>query len=106
MHFRFFVCLWQLIKEWIDIPDLSPNLWQGLPIKLWWSKLTDGATPNLKAMVLLALLVFSGIWNARNARVLCKKHGPPFVILENIKRKARLWVLAGAKHLGDLLQGE
>jgi hypothetical protein len=106
MHFCFCVCLWTLIKEWIGIPNLSPNLWQGLPIKLWWSSLTDGATPNLKAMASLALLVSSGIWNVRDARVFCNKHAPPFVILENTKRKARLWVLAGAKRLGDLLPEE
>jgi hypothetical protein len=77
------MCLWSLIKEWIGIHDLSPNPWQGLPIKLWWSSLTDGATPNLKAMASLALLVSLGIWNEHNARVFYNKHAPPFVILEH-----------------------
>jgi hypothetical protein len=66
----------------------------------------DGATLNLKAIASLAFLVSSGIWNERNARVFCNKHAPPFMILEHIKRKARLWVFTGAKHLGDLLLGE
>jgi hypothetical protein len=106
VHFRFYLCLWTLIKEWLVIPNLSPNLWQGRPIKLWLSSLMDGATPNLKAITSLSFLVSSRIWNERNARVFCNKHAPPFMILEHIKRKARLWVLAGAKHLGDLLPGE
>jgi hypothetical protein len=29
-----------------------------------------------------------------------------FVILDKIKCEARLWVLAGAKRLGDLMSGE
>jgi hypothetical protein len=45
------------------------------------------------------------LWNERYARVF-NQHGPSFVILENIKREARLWVLAGAERLGKLLPGE
>jgi hypothetical protein len=55
--------LWFLIKEWIGIPKLNPSHWQGLPIKLWWSSLTDGASANRKAMASLALLISSKIWN-------------------------------------------
>jgi hypothetical protein len=66
----------------------------------------DGASPNLKAMASLALLISSKIWNERNAIVFRNKHASPSVILENIKREARLWVLAGAKRLGELIPGE
>jgi hypothetical protein len=46
------------------------------------------------------------LWKERNARVFRKKFALSFVILENIKKEARLWVLVGAKRLGDLLLGE
>jgi hypothetical protein len=46
------------------------------------------------------------IWKERNARVFRNKLSPSFVIFELIKAEARLWVLAGAKRLGDLMPGE
>jgi hypothetical protein len=39
-------------------------------------------------------------------RVFRNKHSPPFVILENMKRRSRLWVSAGAKNLGEIMLGE
>jgi hypothetical protein len=53
-----------------------------------------------------ALLVVTEIWKERNARVFRNKLSPSFVIFELIKAEARLWVLAGAKRLGDLMPGE
>jgi hypothetical protein len=52
------------------------------------------------------LLVVWEIWKERNARVFRKKLSPSFVILDTIKCETRLWVLAGAKRLGDLMPGE
>jgi hypothetical protein len=46
------------------------------------------------------------IWEERNARVFKHKLSPTFVILDNIKCEARLWVIAGAKRLGELMPGE
>jgi hypothetical protein len=34
------------------------------------------------------------------------KLSPSFVLLDKIKNEARLWVLAGAKDLGNLMPGE
>jgi hypothetical protein len=34
------------------------------------------------------------------------KSSPSFVIFDSIKYEARLWVLAGAKRLGDLMPEE
>jgi hypothetical protein len=52
------------------------------------------------------LLTVWEIWKERNARVFWNKLSPSFVILEGIKCEARLWVLAGAKRLGELMPGE
>jgi hypothetical protein len=45
------------------------------------------------------------LWNERNARIFHNKHAPSFLNLENIKRKAHLWVLMGAKLLDELMPG-
>jgi hypothetical protein len=44
----------------------------------------------------IALLVLLDIWSERNARVIRKKIVPPFVVLDKIRKEARLWMLAGA----------
>ena len=62
--------------------------------------------PNRKAVASLILLVTWEVWNERNARVFHNKSAPLFVLLDKIKNEARLWVLAGAKCLGNLMPRE
>ena len=80
--------------------------WEGLSLKAWWGIMTNGQIPNRKAMASLALLVTWEIWNERNARIFNNKHSPSFVILDRIKREARMWVTAGAKRLGEIMPRE
>jgi hypothetical protein len=54
----------------------------------------------------LPLLVSWEIWNERSTRVFRNKQVPPLVIIDKIKNKARLWVIAGVNRLGDLLLEE
>jgi hypothetical protein len=61
---------------------------------------------NGKAMASLAVLMCWEIWNERNDRVFKSKHAPSHIIFKNIRKEARLWVLAGAKRLGSLMPGE
>jgi hypothetical protein len=77
----------------------------GLSIKDWWSHMAEGRSPYRKPLASISLLVIWELWNERNARVFRNKFSP-FVVFDNIKREARLWVLAGAKRLGDLIPGE
>jgi hypothetical protein len=67
--------------------------------------MTQGNSPSRKGLASLILLVIWEIWKERNARVFRKKLSPTFVILDKIKSEDRLWVLAGAKRLDDLLPG-
>jgi hypothetical protein len=106
VHCHYSSRLWRHIKDWISLNDVQPLEWQGLSIKEWWSILMDGGIPNRKAMSSLAMLVMSELWAEQNARVFRNKFAPPFVVLDKIKTEARLWVLAGAKHLGNLVSGE
>jgi hypothetical protein len=62
--------------------------------------MTDGPTPNHKAMATIRLSTSWEIWNERN------NHARPMVILDKIKIEACLWVTAGAKRLGEIIPGE
>lgn len=68
--------------------------------------MTEGPSPNRKALASLAMLVAWEIWNERNARVFRKKHTPSSVFFDLVKKETRLWVLAGAKRLGEMMPGE
>lgn len=68
--------------------------------------MTEGHSSIRKGIASLTLLTTWEIWNERNARVFRNKHTPPLVLLDKIKTEARLWVLAGAKRLGDLMPRE
>jgi hypothetical protein len=59
-----------------------------------------------KGLASLTLLIVWELWQERNARIFHHKLAPTFVIVDRIKSEARLWVLARAKKLGDLLSGE
>lgn len=53
-----------------------------------------------------AMLACWSIWNERNARVFRNKSAPPAIIFYNIKTEAKLWAIAGAKHVRDIMLGE
>ena len=68
--------------------------------------MSGGGMINRKAMASLVLLTSWEIWNERNARVFRNKHASSINMLAKIKYEAKLWVLAGAKHLGEVILGE
>lgn len=68
--------------------------------------MAEDPNPSRRALASLTLLVSWEIWNERNARVFKNKHAPPLVLLDKIKKEARLWVLADAKRLGEIMPGE
>jgi hypothetical protein len=68
--------------------------------------MAEGSSPHRKGLDSLVLLTVWEIWKERNARVFHRKTSQFFVILDKIKCEARLWVLAGAKRLGDLMPEE
>jgi hypothetical protein len=64
--------------------------------------MTVTPSPNRTAMGSLTLLVTWEVWNKRNARVF---HNKQFVmvILDKIKKEAKLWVSAWAKRVGEVI---
>jgi hypothetical protein len=57
-------------------------------------------------MTSLAMLIIWEIWNERNDRVFKNKRATSQVIFERITKEAKLWVLAGAKNLSQLMPRE
>jgi hypothetical protein len=98
--------IWGLLKDWLGLQGIFPRLWAGLSIQEWGSSLGEGSSPHRNGLASLALLTVWEIWKKRNARVFCHKSSPFFVFFDKIKCEARLWVLVGAKRLGDLMPGE
>jgi hypothetical protein len=68
--------------------------------------LAEGPSPHRKGLASLALLTVWKIWKEQNAIVFRHKLSPSFVILDLIKGKARLWVIAKIKRLDDLIPRE
>jgi hypothetical protein len=68
--------------------------------------MTDGTIQQRKAIASLSLLITWEIWNERNTRVFHNKHAPPSAILDIIKKEAHLWIIAGARRLGEIILGE
>jgi hypothetical protein len=65
-----------------------------------------GTSPHRKGLSSLALLVVWEIWKERSARVFRNKLSSSVVIFDLIKAEVRLWILAGAERLGDLMPKE
>jgi hypothetical protein len=106
VHYRFTITLWELLKDWIGLYGVHTRQWADLSINKWWKLLASGATPQRKALGSLTLLTVLEISNERNARVFNNKASPSFVIVDSFKSEARLWVIAGARKLGSIMQGE
>ena len=95
--------LWRLIRNSLQIGGINTNQWAAHhSLSSWWTHMARRS----KAMATLTLLTTWTIWNERNARVFQKKSTPPQIILRNLKEEARLWVLAGAKRLSNLMPRE
>jgi hypothetical protein len=106
VHCRYTTRIWELLKDWLGIHGIHPRQWGGLNIDEWWASLAEGPSMHWKGLATLTLLTVWEIWQERNARVFRNKLSPSFVLLDKIKNEARLWVLAGAKDLGNLMPGE
>jgi hypothetical protein len=90
--------------EWAFMTSTHANVHASQSRRL--SMMMEGSITIRKAMSTLALLVTWNVWNKHNARVFRNKHAPPMVILEKVKKKARSWVIAGAKHLSEMMLRE
>lgn len=72
-----------------------------------WKKMRVGLdkTPR-KGLDSIFMLTMWCIWKERNNRVFQEQAATVTQITERLSEEARLWVLAGAKHLGSLMMRE
>jgi hypothetical protein len=93
-----------MVKCWIGIPSIHTHEWtDDLTLEVWWMKMLNNASANLKTLASLIMLVSWIIWNERNARVFNNKSTPTTILLDIIKTEAKLWVDAGAKCLSFVI---
>jgi hypothetical protein len=104
---RYTTRLWNSVIQWLAI-NVGHQHHHGtnLTVPEWWELMAGEHATNRKAMASITLLVTWEIWNERNDRVFHNKSAPLHVMLDRIKREARLWVIAGAKRLGDIMPRE
>jgi hypothetical protein len=104
---RFSARIWNAIRVWVDAPELDVTAWNGIPtVKEWWSAVALRRGHRRKAISSLIMLVTWEVWKEINARVFQHVCRLPNVLVEAIKAEARLWMIAGAKHLGSLMPRE
>jgi hypothetical protein len=77
---------------------VDTNAWAMQSIYKWWSFMIKH-----KDLSSITLLASWGIWNECNTRVFRKKK-PPSTLLAKIKDKAKLWVIAGVKSMGNCMR--
>jgi hypothetical protein len=74
VHCHFTIGLWRLTREWIGIPQINTNQWAGFDTLEWCKMMSEGPTPNRKAMASLTLLMAWEVLNERNDRSRTSMH--------------------------------
>jgi hypothetical protein len=95
--------IWDALASWLSIGPLAPATWpDSTSIKQWWFMVGSVAVPKKGTRSLLLLVVWH-IWLERNNRTFQRQERSVADLLAAIKAEARLWGVAGAKHLLALL---
>ena len=104
---RYTLRVWEMVRAWLQLIDLDTSGWAAYrSIHEWWCESASAHYAHKKVMPSIFMLVSKAIWDERNARVFRGRSAPTFTTLQPIKHEAKLWILAGAKHLGLLMPGE
>jgi hypothetical protein len=91
--------------DWLGLHIINPQNWPNQSLNEWWLRMTGSPSTYRKAIGSFTMLISWEIWN-ENARIFQNKHASSMVIVDKIKKEARLWVTAGAKCLSELIPGE
>ncbi|KAM3293891.1 hypothetical protein ACQJBY_037044 [Aegilops geniculata] len=103
---RFTIRVWNFIFGWMGWQSATPS-WSDLQIvNQWWISSEGQPGYSRKAINPLQMLIYSEIWNERNARVFHNKASLPSRVAATIRDEAKTWVIAGAIFLGNILPGE
>ena len=101
---RFTKRLWKEIATWAQNSNLHPSAWpHSETLENWWTAMSNAPSTRRKGLRSLIILVCWEVWKERNSRVFEHTESTNFMVLQRIKDEARLWILAGAKHLSTFL---
>ena len=96
--------IWQAAASWLSCPSLLQDLGAGRPTVLaYWHALAKTPTVHPKGLRSAIILITWELCKERNARVFNNKFTMPSSLLDKIKVEGRNWVLAGAKHFGEIV---
>ena len=88
----------------MSCPSLVQDLGVGRPTVLaYWQALAKTPTAHPKGLKSAIILITWELWKERNARVFNNKFTMPSALLDKIKDEGKNWILAGAKHFGELV---
>ncbi|WVZ64871.1 hypothetical protein U9M48_014329 [Paspalum notatum var. saurae] len=95
--------IWESMASWLSIAPLAPNSWPvSDSVKQWWFTIGYSPTPRRGMRSALFLVVWQ-IWLERNARTFQRRGRSVLDLVATIKAEAKLWGIAGAKHLVALM---
>jgi hypothetical protein len=69
----------------------------------YWHAATKSPTACPQGLKSAVILITWEIWKERNARVFNNKEQTPPSIFQKIKDEGANWILAGAKHLAEII---
>jgi hypothetical protein len=96
--------VWQQAASWLSCPSLLNDLGSGRETVLhYWHAITGSPTVHPQGLKPDVTLITWKLWKERNARVFNNKDSMPMAVVENIKEESKNWILAGAKHLADII---
>jgi hypothetical protein len=72
-------------------------------VHTWWLAMATTTGVPRRGVRLLIILTIWEIWKERNTRIFDRRETPAPAIISKIKDEATMWSLAGAKHLGLLV---
>ena len=89
---------------WLSCPTLVQNLGTGRATVIdYWNAISQTPTAHPKGLKTAIILFSWELWKERNARAFSNKFSPPQVLAQKCKDEGRNWILAGAKHLGEMI---
>lgn len=104
---RFSQRVWANVASWIGVNSAITAGWcNEISVKEWWFKTILDRGPPRKALASMLMLVSWELWNERNARVFRNVATTVTMVTARIKEEARIWAIAGARHLCNVMPRE
>lgn len=95
--------IWEGIATWLSNEQLRPSAWVPADsVQSWWDNMDHTPSMARRGLRSIIMLVCWEIWKERNARIFEHKESATAQLLQKIKDEARVWVMAGAKHVSNL----